>query len=186
MILRTVPVSPKPEKTAPRAVSAGRLPSPSETGSPAPAAPPAAAAPEGKGRVTIRAAATSSQLGIGEILTVEVVAETDSGVVDAPFHLLFDPAVFQFVNALQGEFLSQDGSPAIFIANGQARPGDVAVGIGRADRARGVAGSGVLARIRLMAVAPGETTLRFDRAMAWDSGGSRMEIVTLDLQVSVR
>lgn len=122
---------------------------------------------------------------IDETLTVEILAQSDFGVVDAPFHLLFDPAVLGFVDAVQGNFLSQDGTPVVFIANGRTRPGEVTVGIGRTDRQRGAMGSGVLARIRFKAIASGETALRLDRSLAWDGSGNPMEVNVADTAVVV-
>ncbi|MBZ5639353.1 MAG: cohesin domain-containing protein [Acidobacteriia bacterium] len=127
-----------------------------------------------------------TEVAINQTFTAEIVASSDAGVVDAPFHLLFDPAVLEFLDATQGEFLGEDGSSIIFIVNGRARPGDVAIGIGRANREQGASGTGVLARIRFSALAPGETYLRLDRSVAWDAGGNRMEVSTVGVAVAVR
>jgi hypothetical protein len=72
------------------------------------------------------------------------------------------------------------------MANGTTRPGDVAVGIGRTDRSTGIAGSGVLTRVRLRAVAAGATALRLERTLAWDARGNRLQIGVEGAGVAVR
>lgn len=101
-------------------------------------------------------------------------------------NLMFDPTVLSFVDASQGNFLGQDGSSVVFIVNGASRPGDVAVGLGRANRLQGVTGSGVLARIQFQAISVGQTTLTLSRVLAWDSTGNRMGIAVTGTNVLVR
>jgi hypothetical protein len=157
---------------------------------PAAQAPPEAPQPpapeERMGTLLLRLAASAPELLVDDLLTVEVLATADAGVVDAPFHLVFDPNVLRFADAAQGEFLTRDGGGVVFMANGTARPGDVAVGIGRTDRSAGIAGSGVLTRVRLRAVATGVTALRLERTLAWDARGNRLQVGVEGAGVAVR
>lgn len=186
VIMRALPSPPEPKAPSPSGDGA-TVPSTQQEPVP-PSVPPTrpTVAPAQRGILTLRVTSSLTEVAINQTFTAEIVASSDAGVVDAPFHLLFDPAVLEFLDATQGEFLGEDGSSIIFIVNGRARPGDVAIGIGRANREQGASGTGVLARIRFSALAPGETYLRLDRSVAWDAGGNRMEVSTVGVAVAVR
>lgn len=118
-------------------------------------------------------------------MTIDVVASSASPVLDAPFHLVFDATRLAFVDATAGDFLASGGGHVVFLANGASRPGDVTVGVARADRARGVRGTGVLARIVLRGVAPGMAAIGLERALAWDAWGRQLAVVTTGSRVFV-
>ena len=143
-------------------------------------------APKRKEILTLSASPIPPAVAINETVIVEILVSSDTDVVDAPFHLVFDPSVLGFVSATQGEFLGRDGTGVVFIANGQSHPGDVAVGIGRTRRDLGISGAGVIARVQLKAIARGEAVLRLDRAMAWDSSGETVPVSTAGTAVVVR
>jgi len=123
---------------------------------------------------------------VGSSLVVEVSASTAARVVDTPITLAYDPALLGFLDASQGHFLDRDGSSAIFLANGTSQPGRVLIGLGRADRAHGVSGSGVLCRVRFLALASGEATLRLEQAMAWGESGVSLPTQSNSILFSIR
>ena len=126
------------------------------------------------------------EVNVGEILIAEVIAASPVRVVDAPFTLEYNPSLLRFLDASQGEFLTQSGGSVVFLANGEARPGQVNIGIGRSDRSRGVAGEGTLCRVRFMALATGAASLQIRQAMAWGERGAVIRVESNSVVVAVR
>ena len=113
---------------------------------------------------------------VGDDVTVEIGAASSTGVVDAPLHLLYDPARLRFLAAAEGDYMRGDGASTVFLVNGQSRPGDVVIGIGRADRSRGAGGRGTLCSVRFRVLAPGVSQVAIGAAMAWGADGSLLPV----------
>ena len=122
---------------------------------------------------------------VGDEVTVEIGAATSTGVVDAPLHLLYDPARLRFVAATEGDFMNRDGASTVFLVNGQSRPGDVVIGIGRTDRSHGSGGHGTLCLVRFKVLASGATTVAIGSAMAWGADGLLLPVSTGAAEVQV-
>ena len=123
---------------------------------------------------------------MGGILTVDVMASSTTAVVDAPLHLSFDPKVLEFVDGAPGDFLTQGGSSIVFLADGQSRPGDVAVAAGRIAREQGASGSGLLCRVRFRGIGVGTTPVDVGRAKAWGTHGEELTVLGGGTTVVVR
>ena len=134
----------------------------------------------------ISLAPDSTTLSVGDLVGIDVMVASAAPVVDAPLHLLYDPAVLRFFDAAEGDFLKQDGAALVFLVNGLSRAGDVALGIGRTDRARGAAGGGRLCRVRFVALAPGVSAIRVGSAMAWGEDGAVLPISAGSSSITVR
>jgi len=122
---------------------------------------------------------------VGDEVTVEIGAATSTGVVDAPLHLLYDPARLRFVAATEGDFMNRDGASTVFLVNGQTRPGDVVIGIGRTDRSHGSGGHGTLCLVRFKVLASGATTVAIGSAMAWGADGRLLPVSTGAAEIQV-
>jgi len=85
----------------------------------------------------------------GQTFRVQVKGRNLDGRSDIPVHILFNPAVLQFVRAQAGDFVPQS-----LQANAQTVPGQVHVRIAFAPGA-GPKGHGILATLVLQAVKPG-------------------------------
>ena len=149
------------------------------TGDTAPAATP-------RGELQLVVLASAPETAAGGIVTVDVMATSDTAVLDAPLHLSFDPNVMAYVDGTPGDFLSQGGSSIVFFADGSTRPGDVAVAAGRVDRQQGATGSGLLCRVRLRAVAAGTTPVTVAQAKAWGIHGEELNVLAGGTQAAVR
>jgi len=123
--------------------------------------------------------------GVGSTVAVAVLAASAARVVDAPLHLLYDPARLRFAGASEGDYLNRDGSGTVFLVNGVSRPGDVVIGIGRSNRSRGTAGSGTLCRVRFEVLAPGPTRISIGNAMAWEDDGALIAVSGGSVDLSV-
>jgi hypothetical protein len=122
---------------------------------------------------------------VREELTVEIGVVSTTRVVDAPLHLLYDPARLRFLEASEGDYLRQDGAATVFLVNAQSRPGDIVIGIGRTDRSRGAGGRGTLCRVRFEALAPGAARVEIGSAMAWGTDGSLLAVTTTAAEIQV-
>ena len=91
-----------------------------------------------------------------------------------------------YVDGAPGDFLTQGGSSLVFLADGLSRPGDVAIAVGRVDRASGARGAGLLCRVHLRAIAAGTTQVVVGRAQAWDANGDELTVQTGGMTVVVR
>ena len=133
----------------------------------------------------VRMFPSSSELTVGDGLsiTLDLSAGTDVGHV--PFHLLYDPAVLHFESGEEGAFLGSDGMPTAFFV-GPSRSGDsVVVGLSRLGRVQGVDGGGPLCTLQFTAVGPGHAGLVFARANVRDSSNHNVpsEFEAVDVRV---
>ena len=158
------------------------------------ARPPAAPAPSpapsppgrgGPGRLTLSVVVPAQAPRVGESVTVEIAATATGGVVDAPMHLVYDPAQLRFLEASEGDYMKKDGGATVFLVNGQSRPGDVLIGVGRTDRSRGAVGSGTLCRVRFEARSAGTARLAIGSAMAWAVDGSLLPVTSGAAEIQV-
>jgi cohesin domain-containing protein len=166
--------------------SKGAAPSPSPQPGTATAVP--AQSPAGgsaTGGLTLSVVLRPATPRVGDDLTVEIGADSAAGVVDAPLHLLYDPARLRFLEATEGDYLRQDGAATVFLVNAQARPGDVVIGIGRTDRSRGAGGRGTLCVVRFEVLDHGATRIAIGSAMAWGSDGSLLPVTTGAAEIQV-
>jgi len=156
--------------------------------------PPGASAPQGSDSqgdrppescLHLTPVPSSRDLRVGEVVTIEVVASSPARVVEAPFHLAYDPTLLRFLDASAGDFLSQDAGGIIFLANGQTRAGDVVIGIGRTNRSRGVTGRGTLCRVRFLGAAPGAAIVRIPQAMAWADSRAALPVLSETAHIDV-
>jgi hypothetical protein len=128
----------------------------------------------------------SPEIEVGEILVADVISVSPVRVVDAPLTLEYNASMLRYLDASQGEFLTRGGGSVVFLANGEARPGQVDIGIGRTDRSRGVAGEGTLCRVRFMTLATGAASLQIRQAMAWGERGAVIRVESNSVVAAVR
>lgn len=77
-------------------------------------------------------------------LTADIMIVEAKDLVSAPFTLVYDPLFFDFLSAVEGEFLKQDGKQVLFRVTNDAKTGRVTVGMTRVGDVGGVNGSGKL------------------------------------------
>ena len=130
------------------------------------------------GELQLLVVASASEIATGGIMTVDVMASSSTAVVDAPFNLIFDPNVVEFVDGVPGDFLTQGGSSIVFLADGRSRPGDVAVAAGRVERGHGANGAGLLCRVRFRGVGVGTTAVLVGQAKAWGTRGEELTVLS--------
>jgi len=137
------------------------------------------------GRLTLSLVADSTAPVVRSLVTITILAASNSGVVDAPLHLIYDPARLRFVDASEGDYLSRDGTGTVFLVNGLSRPGDVVIGAGRSHRSVGATGSGTLCRVRFEVLARGAARVSIGEAMAWGDDGALLAVTGGSIDLSV-
>lgn len=176
------PGSPDPSP-APKPPAADPAPAPPASGGGGTSARPRASDPADGEPLELTLRATPIQPRVGDIVTVDVWAQSSTRIVDAPLKIVHDPRLLRFLDAEAGNFLEAGGASVVFMANGTARPGEVSIGVGRGDRRRGAAGSGILCRVRFEVLRPGAVSLRVAQGMAWSEEDRVVPVTagTLDL-----
>lgn len=121
----------------------------------------------------VRVEAGTRALRTGGTLRVRIHIRSDTEIASAPFTLLYDPAILEFVpgSSREGRFLDGDGASTTFLARAGAAPGGrtgVVVGLSRLGARRGVRGKGILCVLVFRARAPGVSVLSFTRSSLLD------------------
>ena len=81
--------------------------------------------------------------------------------------------------------MNRDGASTVFLVNGQSRPGDVVIGIGRTDRSHGAGGRGTLCLVRFKVLASGAASVAIGSAMAWGADGRLLPVSTGAAEIQV-
>ena len=102
-------------------------------------------------------------MSLGETFASSVEVHHLGETFYAAFDVTYDPRVLEFQGASDGTFLSNRGVDATLFqaALQDGRPGQVAVGMSRVARVRGVSGGGTLLSLSFKAIHAGTTTLAF-------------------------
>lgn len=174
---------PAPPAPLPMAPPEPPQPAPSP---PQPAAVPASAQPgEGGGSVNLSIGAPAT-VAVGQQFNAEVRISGAANVAKAPFKLAFDPAVLEYIGALEGTFLKQGGMKTDFRTSLDRQSGTVEVIMGRAAGSSGAGGAGTLATILFKARKPGYAGLGLQAANFATSTGSSVEVTPYSSAVEIR
>ena len=112
-----------------------------------------------------------SAVSSGDDFEVTVSVNHVTGLVSAPFYLIYDPAHVSFLSAGEGNFLNKDGASVTFLYSNDGNLGRVVVGLSRLGDKTGVSGSGVLLRALFKAHAMGRASLDIENANLMDGKG---------------
>ena len=81
----------------------------------------------------------------GKEITLTVSVDRIEGLYSAPFYLIYDPSLLEFIKASEGNFLKKDGKQTAFFHVNIPQSGRVMIGLSRVGQVGGVTGSGPLA-----------------------------------------
>jgi len=156
---------------------------------PAPPQPAAPAAPvqpgEGGGSVNLSIGAPAT-VAVGQQFNAEIRISGAANVAKAPFKLAFDPAVLEYIGALEGTFLKQGGMKTDFRTSLDRQSGTLEVIMGRAAGSSGAGGAGTLATILFKARKPGYAGLGLQAANFATPTGSSVEVTPYSSAVEIR
>lgn len=174
---------PAPPAPLPMAPPEPPQPAPSP---PQPAAVPAPAQPgEVGGSVNLSIGAPAT-VAVGQQFNAEIRISGAANVAKAPFKLAFDPAVLEYIGALEGTFLKQGGMKTDFRTSLDRQSGTLEVIMGRAAGSSGAGGAGTLATILFKARKPGYAGLGLQAANFATSTGSSVEVTPYSSAVEIR
>src|SRR3989454_8191488 len=91
---------------------------------------------------------------VGEEIRLDVLVTNIEDLAEGTLTISYDPKVLEFRQAFEGEFLKREGAASVTTAANPAT-GTVAVRLMRAEGAKGVSGTGVLATLAFVAKEPG-------------------------------
>ena len=121
------------------------------------------------GPVTVRLVPSQPSYRVGDVVTVQVIAEGAVNVGSVPYHLRYNRQVLEFLSpATEGDLLRRDGSNTVFLANDTGGGGEIVVGHSRMGGTTGIEGSGVLATFQFQAVNAGDCGFAFTAASVKD------------------
>ncbi|HJQ98394.1 MAG TPA: cohesin domain-containing protein, partial [Candidatus Polarisedimenticolaceae bacterium] len=135
---------------------------------------------------TVRLTPNLPSYRVGDRVIVEVRIDGGTNVGSVPFHLKYNRAVLEFAPpAVQGPFLSADGTNTVFLANDVGGGGEIVVGLSRLGGAEGVTGSGTLATFQFQAIAGGDCGFAWTGAAVKDPQARNLPASFLTAPVSV-
>ena len=115
------------------------------------------------------------QIKVGDTVTLQIMARSDTPLSDFPLTLTYDPSALQHVATNEGDFMRQGGAPSQFTSRPEPA-GQVAVGLSKPGSA-GASGSGVLVSFTFRALATASpTSLSLSGATASAAGGGNVPV----------
>ncbi len=115
------------------------------------------------------------QIKVGDTVTLQVMARSDTPLSDFPLTLTYDPSALQHVATNEGDFMRQGGAPSQFTSRPEPA-GQVAVGLSKPGGG-GASGSGVLVSFTFRALAAASpTSLSLSGVTAAASGGGSVPV----------
>jgi len=122
----------------------------------------------------------------GRQVEVRISVEQARGISHAPLRLRYDPAILEFVSALEGKFLSAGGARTVFLASPSSTPGLMFIAISRMPPAGGADGSGELCTVTFLAKTAGESAIDADGSRLLDHAARTIDMKRSDTHVVVQ
>ena len=127
-----------------------------------------------------------ASVAVGQQFTVEIKADGVKGLYSAPFSLIYDPLLAEFVSAAEGSFLKQDGKPTNFSAVNDPTGRKVAITLHRKGDIGGVTGNGTIMSATFKAKSAGPLNLGFSSVNFTDVAGRNIPMVPYNVLVDVK
>ena len=123
----------------------------------------------------------------GQTVVVRVLIDAPRPVASVPFHVVYDPAVVQFVAARQGAAYSGTSLQPILIGGiNPDRPGDLAVGLSFVGAPAVLGRPAEIVVLEFQGIGAGDSPLVFERASVRDTTGMAQPTQTRPSAISVR
>ena len=123
---------------------------------------------------------------VGQQFSIDARTSLVQNLASTPFTLSYDPESVEFVSAVEGTFLKQDGKPTSFSAVPDATAGTVTVTLKRAAGSGGVSGGGALATFTFKAKRQGQVNFGFNVVNFTTADGVPFEMVPFVKPVDIR
>jgi general secretion pathway protein D len=123
---------------------------------------------------------------VGQQFSIDAMISLVQNLAGTPFTLSYDPNSVEFVSAVEGSFLNQDGKPTNFSASTDAAGGTVTVAMARTAGSGGVSGGGTLATFTFKAKKQGLAKFWFSKVNFTTADGVPFEMVPFVRPVDIR
>ena len=128
----------------------------------------------------------AQQLKVGDILETSIRVSEIEGLFSAPMYVQYDPKLFEFLGATEGDFLNQDGTQTVFTHTSLDGNGMVIVGLKQGVKGQGSSGDGELFRLQFKAIAPGSGEIKPSRSNFRNPQGDRLRVESTGLKVEIK
>lgn len=125
------------------------------------------------------------EIRVGEEVKVVIAGKELNMLYSAPFFVTYDQKLFDFVNAVEGDFLSREGRATVFSTNPMPGKGELMIGYKQGVGGAGVSGDGTLLTLTFRAKTPGTSQFSTDRLNLRNPAGNRLKVLSLPLVVKV-
>jgi general secretion pathway protein D len=139
----------------------------------------------GPGRGMIQIVAPTG-IKVGQQFSMDAKISLVKNLVSTPFTLTYDPSSVEFVSAVEGTFLNQDGKPTNFSASPNAAGGTVTIIMARTAGSGGVSGGGKLATFTFTAKKQGHTNFQFSNVNFSSANGVPFDMMPFVRPVDIR
>jgi general secretion pathway protein D len=123
---------------------------------------------------------------VGQQFSIDAKVSIVQNLANAPFILTYDPASVEFVSAVEGAFLKQDGKPTNFSASASPKGGSVMVSMVRAEGSGGVSGGGTLATFVFKAIKQGQTNFGLNNVSFTTADGGPVNVAPFVKPVDIQ
>lgn len=162
------------------------LPAPSATPTPAAAKPPSTAPAPGPGaRITFNPASISVPANTPFTVNIQLENATDASSL-SPLRVSWDPAVVRLNDISPGELLSRDGSRVTSVKDIRNDAGQASLTVSRAAGSAGVNGSGAIASLTFVALAPGSGRITVTELGLMDTQNRASNVALSSVPVAVQ
>lgn len=121
----------------------------------------------------------------GEEIKIVIAGKGLNVLFSAPFFVTYDQKLFDFVNAVEGDFLNRDGKTTVFSTNPLPGKGELMIGYKQGVGGAGVSGDGTLLTLTFRAKTPGTAQFSADRLNLRNAAGNRLKVLSSPLIVKV-
>ncbi len=130
--------------------------------------------------------AAPASAAVNDLFSFTVTVVNASGLFSAPFVLTYDPAILEFVQGSEGNFLKSDGKKTVFQVVNTKQGGRVTVNLSRIENAGGVSGNGALASLAFRVKGKGIANLGFSSVNFTDPAGKALDVMPFNTVVNVK
>ncbi len=130
--------------------------------------------------------AAPASAAVNDLFSLTVTVVNASGLFSAPFVLTYDPAILEFVQGSEGNFLKSDGKKTVFQVVNTKQGGRVTVNLSRIENAGGVSGNGALASLAFRVKGKGIANLGFSSVNFTDPAGKDLDVMPFNTVVNVK
>lgn len=123
---------------------------------------------------------------MNQSFTLDVMVEGLQNLYSAPLFVAYDPNLFEFVTAEEGDFLKQGGMATVFTSSNNSAAGKVIIGNKQGVGGLGASGAGKILQLVFKAKGTGMASFDLERLNFRSPDGNRLSVSTTGVAVEVK